>query len=45
MGSVDKLLRSTFRFVNLVKLPKEIGNSIKKFSVKISSCKFSHLKI
>jgi len=44
IGKDCKLFLSTFKLFKLCRLPIDIGNSKRKFSVRISSCKFSHLK-
>ena len=43
MGSACKLLRSTFKLFKLCRLPILAGSSNRKFSVRISSWRFSHL--
>lgn len=43
-GSKWSEFLSTFKFVSFTKFPIDNGNSSKKFSVRINSCKFSHLK-
>ena len=42
-GSSWSRLRSTLRLVNLVMLPMEVGSSVRKFSVRMSSCRATHL--
>lgn len=42
-GIDSKAFLSTFKLFNFVKRPIDFGNLLRKFSVKISSCRFSHL--
>lgn len=43
-GRATSALRSTFKLFNRVIRPSELGSSMRKFSVRISSCMFSHLQ-
>lgn len=43
VGSDCKLFLSTFKLFRLRSFPIDIGSSKRKFSVRINSCKFSHL--
>lgn len=43
-GRETSALRSTFKLFNRVIRPRELGSSMRKFSVRISSCMFSHLQ-
>lgn len=43
-GKATSALRSTFKLFNRVIRPSELGSSMRKFSVRISSCMFSHLQ-
>lgn len=44
LGIVSNAFRSTFRLFSLVRPPMLAGSSVRKFSVKISSCRLTHLR-